>query len=142
MLSAEEHNATVWPRRLMRLHDCSHGRKDARAAIRSTNSRSPIPSRSAKGFAMQIASTSHDESLELHAAEPISHHGFGDTQNPRRFWPAGAGSDHPHAAVAVKPATSVPSRSKNAPTSGPGELAGDLPRPCATADCGSWVRTS
>ena len=30
---------------------------------------------------MQIAGTSHDESLELHAAEPISHHGFGDTQN-------------------------------------------------------------
>ena len=30
---------------------------------------------------MQIAGTSHDESLELHAAEPVSHHRLGNTQN-------------------------------------------------------------
>jgi hypothetical protein len=34
-------------------------------------------------FATQITPATHNEALELHAAEPISHHGLGDTENFR-----------------------------------------------------------
>jgi hypothetical protein len=32
-------------------------------------------------FATQITPATHNKALELHAAEPISHHGLGDTEN-------------------------------------------------------------
>jgi len=65
---------------LMRMHDRSHCRKDARG---DPVDEQPFTDRLQlrKRFAAQVAGASHDQAPELHAAEPVSHHGLGNTQN-------------------------------------------------------------
>ena len=65
---------------LMRMHDRSHRRKDARGdPVAEQPFTDGLEFR--ERFAAQVARASHDQAPELHAAEPVSHHCLGDTQN-------------------------------------------------------------
>ena len=68
------------PTLLMRVHDRPHARKNARRDAVDEQSLTDL-FQLREGFAAQVAGTPHHQPFELHPAEPITHHGFGDAED-------------------------------------------------------------